>query len=141
VIWTSSDTVRWEKFNSAEQLWGVKFGRDSFFAIGNGGYILQSAPVQDPASAVFRPGAVRFEANGAVRLALDTPPGETIVLEESSNLSTWAPLASRTDATALSEFTEPDARRFDRRFFRARVLSQREQGGLVEGAVLRTRDR
>ena len=61
--------------------------------------------------------------NGWKRLSLAGNPGTNYVIEASTNQATWLPISTNSpDATGQLQFTDPDAARNARRFYRARTL-------------------
>jgi hypothetical protein len=56
--------------------------------------------------------------NGTCRLALSGAPGETVVIEVSTNLDDWQPLATVRLDDGWLEFEDPSAINFGRSFYR-----------------------
>jgi hypothetical protein len=59
-------------------------------------------------------------SNGIFHLQTAGVPGQSSVLEASTNLIDWSSLATNTYSGGLLEFSDPDAVRFARRFYRLR---------------------
>jgi hypothetical protein len=54
-----------------------------------------------------------------LRWELVGQPGERVLVEASTDLRTWVPLVTLTNAQGRIEFTDPDAPRHPQRFYRA----------------------
>lgn len=57
---------------------------------------------------------------GGWRFTVTTMPGSQVEIEASTNLVVWNPLGTLTNATGVSEFTDPNTARLRWRFYRAR---------------------
>jgi len=62
--------------------------------------------------------------NGTCRLALSGAPGETVVIEVSTNLDDWQPLATVRLDDGWLEFEDPSAINFGRSFYRLNTKEQ-----------------
>ena len=60
-----------------------------------------------------------FATNGQFQLNFLGVPGQTYVLQASSNLVNWVPLSTNTPVTNLFQLMDPGAGNFQRRFYRA----------------------
>ena len=84
----------------------------------NGGWSLNITTVEllpSPASL-----AAVGKANGTFTLMLSGVPGQTYVIEASTDLINWAPVATNTAVGGTFEYTDSNATSYPSRFFRAR---------------------
>jgi len=65
------------------------------------------------------------QSNGGMKLTLSGNPGQTYVLEASTDLVHWTAISTNvTDSNGLSTFVDSDAKNYPSRFYRGVVLAQ-----------------
>jgi hypothetical protein len=117
-VLTSTNGTSWAKREpgTMNPIFGAAYGQGTFLAVGPGGVILQSGVVPSlGARLVATPGWT----GGGFGITLTAPPGGQYKIQGSANLLEWVPLGTLSTTNTQTQFTDPEASQFSRRFYRA----------------------